>query len=84
MARATGANGNASAATDNSSGVDQTSFSFDQARVQSLATQALAAPEVRQEKVAPLQQAIANGDYQVDPGKVADAIAAEAGSGTIR
>ncbi len=67
-----------------SASVDQTSFSFDQTRVQTLASQALAAPEVRQEKVAPLQQAVASGDYQVDPTKVAEAIAAEAGDGSFR
>jgi len=69
-----------SSAAAGSDGADQASFSFDQTRVQSLASQALAAPEVRQAKVEPLQQAVASGDYQVDPGKVAEAILAEAGS----
>jgi len=64
-----------------SAGVDSTRFSFDQPRVASLETEALAAPEVRQEKVAPLQQAIDNGNYTVDPNKIADAIAAEFGVG---
>jgi flagellar biosynthesis anti-sigma factor FlgM len=61
-------------------GADQTSFSFDPARVEALTNQALAAPEVRQEKVAPLQQAVANGEYAVDPVNVAAAIAGDAGS----
>jgi len=83
-ASASGAQTGASAATEGGAGVDQTSLSFDQAKVQSLATQALAAPEVRQEKVGPLQQAVASGNYTVDSGKVADAVAAELASGRIR
>jgi len=67
-----------------SAGVDSTRFSFDQARVAWLETQAMAAPEMRQEKVAALQQAVDNGDYTVDPSKVADAIAAELGGDRIR
>jgi flagellar biosynthesis anti-sigma factor FlgM len=74
----------ASSTADANAGVDRARFSFDQARVQSLARQALAAPEVRQEKVAPLQQAVANGNYAVDSGKVADAMAAELSHGRIR
>jgi flagellar biosynthesis anti-sigma factor FlgM len=67
-----------------SAGVDRARFSFDQARVASLEARALAAPEVRQEKVVPLQEAVANGNYSVDAHKVADAIAAEAGNGRVR
>jgi len=67
-----------------SAGADSTRFAFDQARVASLETQAMAAPEVRQEKVAALQQAVENGDYTVDPSKVADAIAAEIGADRVR
>jgi len=67
-----------------SAGLDSTRFSFDQARVAALETQALAAPEVRQEKVAALQQAVDNGNYTVDPSKVADAIAADLGGDRIR
>jgi len=69
-----------SAATTSATNADSVRFSFDQARVQSLAEQALAAPEVRQQKVAALQQAIAGGTYSVDAGKVADAMVAEAAS----
>ena len=39
-------------ASGSSSALDRASFSFDQARVQSLASQALAAPEVRRQTVA--------------------------------
>jgi negative regulator of flagellin synthesis FlgM len=74
----------ASSAGNANAGVDQTSLAFSHARVQSLATQALAAPEVRQEKVGPLQRAIANGNYSVDSGQVADAMAADLVNGWIR
>jgi flagellar biosynthesis anti-sigma factor FlgM len=69
--------GSASASTAASAGVDRTQFSFDGTRVQTLAAQALAAPEIRQTKVAGLGQAISNGEYSVDAGKVADAMTAE-------
>jgi len=39
-----------------------------------LATQALAAPEVREEKVRQLQQQIAEGQYQASPNQSAEAI----------
>jgi flagellar biosynthesis anti-sigma factor FlgM len=63
-----------SSPSSNASAVDQARFSFDQARVQSLATEVLAQPEIRQEKVDTLQQAIGNGEYSVAPSQVADAI----------
>jgi flagellar biosynthesis anti-sigma factor FlgM len=74
----TGASGNAASAT--AVNADSVSFSFNQARVASLTKQALAAPEVRQQKVAGFQQAIAAGTYSVDAGKVAGALAAEVAS----
>ncbi len=76
---ASSASGSTSSST---SGLDQTRFSFDQARVQSLEAQVLAQPEIRQDKVQPLQQAIANGEYSVSAGQVADAMASALGAGT--
>ena len=38
----------------------------------SLAHQAMSVPDVRMEKVAAIQQALANGTYQVSPADVAD------------
>ena len=55
-------------------GLDQTSFSLDQTRVQSLKTEVLAEPEIREAKVRSLQQAIGNGEYSVPANKVADAL----------
>ena len=53
---------------------DSTQFSFDQTRIQSLAGQALSAPEIRAAKVSSLADAISTGAYRVDPAKVAGAI----------
>jgi flagellar biosynthesis anti-sigma factor FlgM len=59
------------------SGLDQTRFSFDQTRVQSLEAQVLAQPEIRAAKVQSLQQAIGNGNYSVPASQVADAMVGE-------
>ncbi|MGA8540231.1 MAG: flagellar biosynthesis anti-sigma factor FlgM [Terriglobales bacterium] len=76
--------GSAPASTSNNAasgtaGLDQTSFSFDPARVQSLQAQVLAQPEIREAKVQSLQQSIENGEYSVTAGQVADAIVNELG-----
>ena len=67
------------AGASNISGVDQTSFSFDQTRVQSLEAHVLAQPEIREAKVQSLQQAIGNGEYSVPASQVADALVSELG-----
>ena len=59
-------------------------FSFDQTRISSLTSQALAAPEVREAKVAALGQSIADGEYVVDATKVAVAMTEEYGGGVVR
>jgi len=61
------------------SGVDQTRFSLDPTRVQSLQAQVLAQPEIRAAKVQSLQQAIGNGEYSVSASHVADALIGELG-----
>lgn len=63
-----------------SSGLDQTRFSFDQTRVQSLAAHVLAQPEIREAKVKSLQQAIGNGEYSVPASQIADALVSELGA----
>lgn len=70
---------NTTSVSNDSSAVDQTRFSFDQARVQSLKAQVLAQPEVRTTKVQALQTSIENGEYSAPPSQVADAIASELG-----
>jgi len=74
-AAGTGASGTLASTT----GVDQTRFSFDQARVQSLQAQVLAQPEIRTARVQALQQAIGNGEYSVPPSQIADALLGELG-----
>jgi negative regulator of flagellin synthesis FlgM len=57
------------------SGASQTDkFSGDTVSLGTLTAQALQLPEVRQNKVDSLRQAIANGDYKVDPQKTAEAM----------
>lgn len=50
---------------------DRTTLSSDTASVSSLVNVAMQSPEIRQDKVASLQQSIANGTYQLDPAKIA-------------
>ncbi len=58
-------------------GGDTAQLSLDQARVQSLAAQVNALPEVRQEKVAALGQAVRDGRYQISPEQTAEAVISE-------
>ena len=64
------------------SGSDQARFSYDQTRVQSLKTQVLAQPDIRETRVQSLQQAIGSGEYSVPPSDVADSLVNELGTGT--
>ncbi len=75
-AASTAVSGNTSSSAP---GIDQTRFSFDQARVQSLQTQVLAQPEIREAKVQSLRQAIDNGEYSVPASHVADALVSDLG-----
>jgi flagellar biosynthesis anti-sigma factor FlgM len=43
-----------------------------------LQAQALATPEVRQDKIQTLRDAIRNGSYEIDPAKIADAMLRDA------
>lgn len=68
-------------------GPTATSFTEDRATlsnthtpVQSIVTQALQSPPVRQQKVDALRQQIASGEYKADPGKIAEGIIAESAS----
>jgi negative regulator of flagellin synthesis FlgM len=63
------ANGaNASSVSGNE---DRTSFKSDTQSLSSLVNQALSSPEIREEKVASLQQAISSGNYKLDPQAIA-------------
>jgi flagellar biosynthesis anti-sigma factor FlgM len=70
---------NNSPAASQSATVDRTTFNSDSASVQSLVSQALKYPEVRQDKVDAVRQSISNGQYQVDPANIAAAIIASNG-----
>ncbi|MGA7156975.1 MAG: flagellar biosynthesis anti-sigma factor FlgM [Acidobacteriaceae bacterium] len=60
------------------SGDDRTSLSSGSTAVASLVSTALGSPEVRQDKIDSLRQAIGNGQYQVDPASIAASMAGEA------
>jgi flagellar biosynthesis anti-sigma factor FlgM len=63
-----------------SAGADQARFSFDQARVKTLEAVALAQPEVREQKVDAIRQAVGKGQYAVSDAQIAAAIAADFGA----
>ena len=54
--------------------VDRTTFQSGPSSVRSLVNTALASPEIRQDKVDSARQAISDGTYKFDAGKVADAM----------
>ncbi len=56
---------------------DRTTLTSDTASVSSLVSTALNTPEVRQDTVDSLRQAIGNGQYPVDPASVAAAMVGE-------
>ena len=58
---------------------DWTSFHSDSVPVQSLTSQALNSPEVRQGTVDALRQSVESGQYQVDATKIATAISTSEG-----
>ena len=62
--------------------VDKARFSFDQARVHALEKEVLAQPEVRQQQVELLRQAIGKGEYAVTEGQVAAAMIADLAPGS--
>ncbi len=55
-------------------GEDTATLSSDRFSPQSLTAKALESSEVRQDKVEALRQAVQNGDYKIDPAKIAEAM----------
>ncbi|MGA8153903.1 MAG: flagellar biosynthesis anti-sigma factor FlgM [Terriglobales bacterium] len=55
-------------------GENADTFSSDSLTLSALASRALQMPEIRQDKVASLQQSIISGQYQVDPQSIAAAM----------
>jgi flagellar biosynthesis anti-sigma factor FlgM len=72
-ARLPGTAGKSSAGT-HELGEDQAQLSGGQVQIQALAAQALQIPEIRQERVQALRQAIQSGQYHPDPEKVASRV----------
>lgn len=72
-----GQSGSSAAANQVSVGNDHAELSMDHARVAAYAQQVNSLPEVRQEKVSALQDAISNNEYHVLPQQTADAMLAE-------
>jgi flagellar biosynthesis anti-sigma factor FlgM len=58
-------------------GADQARFRFDQKRVHALEAEAMAQPEIREQKVDLLRQAVGKGEYAVSDGQVAEAMLAD-------
>lgn len=65
------------AAASNAKVEDSTSLSSDSAAISALQQQALAAPDVRQDKVNFLKQQIQSGQYKLDPDEIAKAMREE-------
>jgi flagellar biosynthesis anti-sigma factor FlgM len=65
------------AGSDSTATEDRTTLASGSASVDSLVSQAMNSPEIRQDKVASLQQAISSGQYPLDPQKIAAAMVDE-------
>lgn len=70
-------NANSASASGVSGSEDRTSFKSDTQSLSSLVNQALSSPEIREDKVASLQQAISSGNYKLDPQKIAGSMVDE-------
>ena len=70
---------NSGPATTQAAAQDWTSFHSDSTSVQSLTTQALNSPEVRQGTVDALRQAVNSGQYEIDPNRIATAMSNSGG-----
>jgi negative regulator of flagellin synthesis FlgM len=55
-------------------GEDRTTFSSDTQSISSLVSSAMSSPEIRDDKVASLQQAISSGNYKLDPSAIASSM----------
>jgi negative regulator of flagellin synthesis FlgM len=53
---------------------DRTTLSSDTQSLSSLVSSAMSSPEIRDDKVASLQQAISSGTYKLDPGAIASSM----------
>jgi negative regulator of flagellin synthesis FlgM len=63
-----------SSAPGSSEDLDKVTLSLDSSGIASLQATALSQPEIRSDKVQALKQAIASGQYKLEPDKIAQAI----------
>jgi negative regulator of flagellin synthesis FlgM len=68
---ASGKPAGAQSAAGADSSEDRATLTSGAASVQSLVSQAMSSPEVREDKVASLRQAVSSGNYQLDPAGIA-------------
>lgn len=61
-------------ASELADGGDRTTLTSGSGSISSLVSEAMSSPEIRQEKVASLQQSISSGQYKLDPGQIAGAM----------
>ena len=61
-------------ASDVSGSVDRTTFSSDSSSVSTLVGKAMSSPEIRQDLVSTLKQAVNSGQYKLDPNAIASSM----------
>lgn len=61
-------------APDASGSVDRTTFTSDSSSVSTLVGKAMSSPEIRQDLVSQLKQAVNSGQYQLDPNAIASSM----------
>jgi flagellar biosynthesis anti-sigma factor FlgM len=61
-------------ASDLSGSVDRTTFTSDSSSVGSLVSKAMSSPEIRQDLVSQLKQAVGSGQYKIDPTAIASSM----------
>jgi flagellar biosynthesis anti-sigma factor FlgM len=55
-------------------GEDRATLTSDSTSLETLVSTALSSPEIRQDTVDSLRQAVSNGQYEIDPGQIAASI----------
>jgi len=61
-------------ASELTDGGDRTTLTSGSGSISSLVSEAMNSPEIRQDKVTSLQQAISSGQYKIDPEQIAGAM----------
>lgn len=62
------------ASSDPGNAGDRTTLTSTQQSINALVSTAMSSPEIRQDRVDSLKQAIANGTYELDPAKIASSM----------